>query len=167
MTELHRMPLQPRHIVKPAIVGAALAIVAFIAFVTWQEAMTAPTTLDGGHSEMLSDIPPFIDGNWIKVPFDRERQRACLTQSTFTLERVNLYPPPLNRREDDVILALRNNPIGGLGTSSKLLWFQRPDVPPGDWTVVVEAGRDCGSWLHPGTAETGPIHLGVVKLPGA
>ena len=154
-----------RHLWLPMALGSLVALVLFGVFLVWQEAQS-PTELDGNRAtEKLSDLPPFIDGEWIKVPFDRARSRECLTQSTFALIRQSNYPAPLGRREDDVILALRNNPISGLGQASKLLWFKRPDVPQGEWTVTVEAGRDCGSWLHPGTKESGPIPLGQVRLP--
>ena len=156
-----------RHARVPVIVGTFIAMVLTLSYVTWDQ-YRSPTELDGSSKRVtLSDLPPFIDGPWIKVPFDRTRLKECLTQSTFDLVRETDYPEPLGTREDDVAVELRNNPISGIGTSHKLLWLKRPDVPAGAWMVTVSAGRDCGGWFHPGTSESGPITIGQVLLPGA
>ena len=148
--------------------GLAVGTVLLVVFVGWNEATRVPTTLPGnGRSDQLSVLPPFVDGPWIKVPFDRERTEECLTQSTFWLVRDASYPPPLGQREDQIELAMLNNPISGLGQSRKLLWFSRPSVPPGDWTLVVDAGRDCGNWLNTGVSDSGPVALGRLHLDKA
>ncbi len=142
--------------------GLGLLVLALL-IAAW-ESQTAPAHIKVA-APALSQIPPFVEGGFIKVPVDIERTRECLAQSTFSLVRQHAYPQPLGEREDKVQLALYNNPISGVGDYHGLLWFPRPELPEGVWEVTIQVGRDCGNWLiRPGTSQSDPISLGKLRL---
>ena len=119
------------------------------------------------HAEM-TQLAPLVEDGWIKVPLDIDRTEECIAQSTFSLTRKHVYPPPWGEREDDVRIGLYNSPVSGIGAHHMMLWFKHQDIAPGAWMISVNAGSDCGNWLlHPGMRDSGPIPLGTITVPPA
>ncbi len=122
----------------------------------------APTQTEQGDTGMLK---PFVDGRWVKAPFNIVRSRECLAQSTITLRRWHDYPEPLGRREDVVPLGLYNTSTTDVGSTNVVLWFPIPDgLDSGSWSYVGKTQDDCGGWLdfaarHPRTVYAGDIIL--------
>ena len=149
----------------PVLVGATIGTSIGLAVATALAmglAYVSPAYLEPAAAQVLK---PFVDGRWIKAPFNVVRSRECLAQSTITLRRWHDYPEPLGRREDVVILGLYNTTITELGSSNVVLWFPIPDgLDPGPWSYVSKTQDDCGGWLnfaahHPRTRFAGDINL--------
>ena len=125
-----------------AVCGGTLIACGFIAVfvVTFHYVAPAKTT-----TSKIVLLHPVVDDFWIRIPADIDRNKECPASGTMTLRRENDYGPPLGKRTDTVVIGLTNTTLSGIGHSSLMLWFERPQhLDPGSWSFDAKVSDDCG-----------------------
>ncbi len=124
-----------------------------------------PVVVDNSE-KYVSTEKPFWWHGYLALPIIVVREKDCATQSTIILRRDWDFGPALGVRPLVRRLDAFNNSLTEMGTYPiVILTKPDPDLPPGEYEVIVRSQDDCGGLLGESMRRPRERRLGKITLP--